>query len=167
MARGPAHIQSPEVIKSFRANFIQFPEESRRAVEDIQRDVSKVQQWLEHEQAAHWKRELRRRAEIGQRVRGEYTRARADTSPLAKKSFVDEKKALDKALRLQEEAEQKLKFVKKTLLTIEQRTAKAIGPCTVLSSMLAAEGPRAVARLDTMLDKLDDYLRPAASGPSS
>ena len=32
--------------------------------------------------------------------------------------------------------------------------------------VLAAEAPRALARLDTMLDKLDDYLRPGASGPA-
>ncbi len=82
MARGPAHIQSPEVIKSFRASFIKFTEEGRRAVEDIQRDVSRVKQWLEHEQSAHWKRELRRRGEIAERARSVYIFARADTSPL-------------------------------------------------------------------------------------
>jgi DNA repair exonuclease SbcCD ATPase subunit len=166
MARGPAHIQSPDVIKRFRASFVKFTEEGRRAIEDIQRDVSRVQQWLDREQSAHWKRELRKRDEIVQRTRSEYTRARTDSSPTRKKSFVDEKKAFDKAVRLREEAEQKLAIVKKTLLTLEQRTAKAIGPCTIFSSMLAADAPKALARLDTMLDKLDDYLRPAASGPS-
>jgi hypothetical protein len=166
MARGPAHIQSPEVIKRFRSSFIKFTEEGRKAVEDIQRDVSRVQQWLEHEQSAHWKRELRRREEKVQRARSEYNFARADSSPLRKKSCVDEKKAFDKAQRLREEAESKLQIVKKTLLTIEQRAAKAIGPCTILSSMLAADGPKALARLDTMLDKLDDYLRPRPSGPA-
>ena len=166
MARGPAHIQSPEVIKRFRASFVKFTEEGRKAVEDIQRDVSRVQQWLEREQSAHWKRELRKRWEIAERARGEYIRARTDTSPLRKKSCVDEKKAFDKAMRLREEAESKLQIVKKTLLTIEQRTAKTIGPCTALSSMLASQGPQALARLDTMLDKLDDYLRPSPTGPA-
>ncbi|MHC4251464.1 MAG: hypothetical protein ACYS9X_20285 [Planctomycetota bacterium] len=167
MAHGPANIQSPDVIKRFRSSFIKFTEESRRAVEDIQRDVSRVQQWLEREQSAHWKRELRRREEMVQRARSEYTRARTEQGPLRKKSCVDEKKALDKAVRMRDEAEQKLKVVKKTLLTIEQQTAKALGPVLALSSMLAAEAPKAVVRLDSMLDKLDDYLRPAASKPSS
>jgi len=165
MARGPANIQSPEVIKRFRASFIKFAEEGRRAVEDIQRDVSRVQQWLDREQSAHWKRELRRREEIVQRARGEYTRARAEQGPLRKRSCVDEKKALDRALRLHEEAEQKLRTVKKTLLTLEQRTTKALGPVTGFSSMLVTNAPKALARLDSMLDKLDEYLRPGSSTP--
>jgi hypothetical protein len=167
MARGPANIQSPDVIKRFRARFIKFIEEARRAVEDIQRDISKVQQWLGHEQLAYWKRELRKREETAERARREYTRARTERGPLRKRSCVDEKKAFDKARRLHEEAERKLGTVKKTLLTIEQRTAKAIGPCLALSSMLAAQAPQAVLRLDSMLDKLDDYLRPAPSGPGA
>jgi len=166
MARGPANIQSPEVIKRFRACFIKFTEEGRRAIEDIQRDVSRVQQWLDREQSAHWKRELRRRDEIVQRARSEYIRARADQGPLRKKSCVDEKKALDKAMRLHEEAEQKLMAVKKTLLTLEQRTAKALGPVTAFSSALVAEAPKALARLDSMLDRLDEYLRPGQSAPA-
>ena len=167
MARGPADIQSPEVIKRFRGSFVKFTEHCQRSIEDVQRDVSRVQQWLEHEQSAHWKREVRRREEIVQRARGEYTRARADSGPLSKTSCVDEKKALDKALRLREEAEQKLRAVKKTLMTIEQNVAKSLGPCVALSSMLSVLAPRALTRLDTMLDKLDDYLRPTVSGPST
>ncbi len=167
MAHGPANIRSPDVIKRFRSSFIKFTEESRRAVEDIQRDVSKVQLWLDHEQLAHWKHELRKRDEVMQRARREYTLARTDRGPLRKDSCVDEKKAYDKAVRLHEEAERKLATVKKTLLTLEQHTTKALGPVLALSSMLAAEAPKAVVRLDSMLDKLDDYLRPAASGPSS
>jgi len=166
MARGPVHVQSPDVIKRFRSSFIKFTEEGRRAVEDVQRDVSRVQQWLDREQAAFWKRELRKREETVQRARSEYTRARTDQGPLRKRSCVDEKKALDKALRLHEEAERKLAAVKKTLLTLEQDIAKAIGPVTTFSSMLASEGPQAVTRLDTMLDKLDDYLRPRQAGPA-
>ena len=80
---------------------------------------------------------------------------------------MDEKKALDRALRLKAEAEEKLRAVKKWAMTIENRAAKALGPCVALSSLLSTLTPKALARLDQMLDSLDDYLRPGAAGPSA
>ena len=65
------------------------------------------------------------------------------------------------------EAEEKLRAVKKWALAIEHKAAKAMGPCTALSSTLSKLTPQALARLDQMLDSLDDYLRPGATGPSA
>jgi hypothetical protein len=161
MARGPAHIQSPDVIKNFRVSFITYSEQCRTALDDVQRDITRVQQWLEHDQSAYWKREYRKRSERAQLARSEYNRARNQHNPLSKDSCVDEKNALDKALRMQDEAEEKLRAVKKALMTIEQNVSKSLGPCLALSSMLAVQVPKAVARLDRMLDTLDAYLRPS------
>jgi len=166
MAHGPANIQSPDIIKMFRADFIKFTEECRRTIEDIQRDVSKTQHWIEREQLPYWKREINRRHEIVQRCKSEYAQARAESGPMGRNSGIDQKKALDKAIRMLEEAEQKTRTCKSWLMNIEQKAAKTLGPVTALSSLVYGLGPKAVNSLDSMLDKLDDYLRPSTGAAS-
>jgi len=167
MARGPAHISSPEVIKKFRAHFVKFTEDSRTALESMQGDISRVQQWLETEQTAHWKAQLRRRQEAHEKAKREYTAARNETGPLRKTSCVDEKKALDRAARLMEEAEAKLRAIAKWRQVIDHDVRNALGPCASFSSALTVVAPKALLRLDNMLDRLDEYLRPGAAGGAS
>ena len=99
------------------------------------------------------------------KARREYVQARHGSEVTRKQSCVDEKKALDRALRLKEEAEEKLRAVKKWILTIDNKAGKALGPCAALSSTLSRLTPKALVRLDQMLDSLDDYLRPGVAGP--
>jgi hypothetical protein len=168
MARGRAHIHSPDVIRDFRAHFIEFVELARRAIDDINRDVTRTQRWLEEEQAVHWKGELRRREELVQRAQSAYTFARLDSSPLRKTSCIDELKELDRARRRREEADEKLRAIKKWRMAIEQSTARGLGPVHAFGSAVTVQGAKAVARLDRMLDTLEAYLRDAPSpGPNA
>ena len=68
-----------------------------------------------------------------------------------------------RALRLKEEAEKKVKAVKKWSMTLSHEAVKYLKPCETLSSKLASQTPKAVHRLDQMLDNLDDYLRQVSS----
>lgn len=165
MAQGPADISSPDVIRRFRNHFVKFDEICRNALEGIRSDVGRVQDWLRREQATYWKHQLRKREDLVERARREYLQARHSSEVTRKQSWVDEKKALDRALQLKAEAEEKLRAVKKWILTIDHKAGKALGPCVALSSMLSRLTPQALARLDQMLDSLDDYLRPGVAGP--
>jgi DNA repair exonuclease SbcCD ATPase subunit len=165
MASQGAHIGSPDVIKTFRVQFVAFSEESRRAVESVQTDVTKVEQWLSHEQMAYWTSQLRRREELVEHARSEYAQARYAVGPTRKISFVDEKKALDRAVALRDEAEAKLRTIKRSLQELDSFVRKSLGPCVAFASSLAIQGPQALARLDRMLDSLDEYLRPGGADP--
>lgn len=167
MAQGPANISSPDVIRRFRGHFVKFDETCRNALEGVRSDVGRIQDWLRREQAVHWKHQLRKREDLVERARREYIQARHGSGPMRKQSCVDEKKALDRALKLKEEAEEKLRAVKKWTMTIDHKAAKALGPCVALSSTLSKLTPKALARLDQMMDNLDDYLRPGATGPGA
>jgi hypothetical protein len=167
VAQGPANISSPDVIKRFRSHFVKFDETCRNALESIHSDVGRVQDWLRREQATHWKHQLRKREDMVEKARREYMQARHDRGPTRKQSCVDEKKALERAMKLKEEAEEKLRAVKKWTMTIDHKAGKALGPCVSLSSTLSKLTPKALARLDQMLDSLDDYLRPGAAVPGA
>ena len=166
MAQGSANIDSPDVVKRFRSHFVKFAEECQRALDGAHADVNRVREWLAREQAPYWKHELAKCEEQVEHARREYSRARLADTATRKNSCVDEKKALDRAIRRRTEAEEKLQAVKKWLPTIEREAAKALGPCASLKSLLRLLVPQALARLDQMLDSLDEYLRPTAAGPS-
>jgi hypothetical protein len=163
---GPANINSPEVIRRFRARFVEFDADCRRALEGSRGEVSRIEEWLRREQTAYWKAQLRKREEAVEKAKRDYASARYNDGGFqGKKSSVDEKKALDKALRLKAEAEAKLAAIKRWLLSIDKQVADVYGACLSLSSLLDATTPRALSRLDGMLDSLDEYMRPGGAAP--
>jgi hypothetical protein len=163
---GPANINSPEVIRRFRARFIEFDADCRRALEGSRSEVSRIEEWLRREQTAYWKAQLRKREEAVEKAKRDYSSAlHNDGGFQGKKSAVDEKKALNKALQLKAEAEAKLAAIKRWLMTIEKEVADVYGACLSMASLLDAVTPRAITRLDAMLDSLDDYMRPGGAAP--
>ncbi|MBM4047459.1 MAG: hypothetical protein FJ279_20325 [Planctomycetes bacterium] len=166
MAHGSARIESPEVIQQFRNHFVDFDRVCRQAVSEAQGDIQNTSEWLQREQLFYWKRELRKRDEAFQKARLEYERARRETLHSGRSTAVDAKVAFEKARRLKEEAETKLQAVKKWTVLLEHSAHEFIGPCLALSTQLGALTPRALARLDKMVQSLEAYLRDmAASAP--
>jgi hypothetical protein len=51
------------------------------------------------------------------------------------------------------------------VLSIDKQVADVSGACLSLASLLDSTTPQALARLDTMLDSLDQYMRPDAPAP--
>jgi len=164
MARKNAHIDSPEVIRRFRVQLVRFGERCRSALEETYSDVRMVRGWLQREMHAHWKRQLQRRQEAMEKARREYAEARQGNRYMGKTSAVDEKKALDRAIRLKEDAELKLRAVKKWSLLLEQEIGKRLQPCRSLDARLDTLIPQALARLDGMLDSLDAYFHRTLPG---
>ncbi|MHC4915355.1 MAG: hypothetical protein ACYTGB_07665 [Planctomycetota bacterium] len=157
-----ANVDSPEVIRRFRAKLVDFDETCREALDGIRVDVNRVLQWLRREQVGEWKRQLRKREELVEGARRRYFKALQDAAEAGKRGAVDEKKELERAERLKAEAEEKIRSVKRWAMVIEDRSAKMLRPCAALSGLLNSLTPKALERLDTMLDSLDDYMRSAA-----
>lgn len=164
---GPAHINSLEVIRKLRSDYLEFDATCRRALDGARGDVARIQDWLRREQLGYWQNQLRRREEATEQARRDYQSARYSQGFDGKHSCVDEKKALDRALRLKAEAEEKLRAVKRWLLNIEREVGDLSGACQNLGSLLDTVTPQALERLDRMLDNLDQYLRLAPPGPAS
>ncbi|MFH1707148.1 MAG: hypothetical protein ABIF71_04435 [Planctomycetota bacterium] len=164
MAGNSVNLSSPEVIRQFRGRFIDFSIECRKELESVRTDMQAVVGWLTGEQKAHWESELRKRSEEAAIAKRTYVFMLYDTSQLKKDHLEDERQAMIKTARRRDEAEAKLKVIKQWLLTLNHEVMNDLKPCEVLSSYLATLTPRAVHRLDQMLDNIDAYLRPAPAG---
>lgn len=166
MPGGPANIRSPEVIRRFRGRYLEFDSDCRRALEVSRAEVVRIEEWLRREQTVYWKGQLRKREEMVAKAKSDYQSAlHNDGGYEGKKSAVDEKKLLDRALRLKEEAEGKLLAIKRWLRAAEKQVADLTGACMSLVSLLDATTPQALARMDGMIDSLDEYARPSSPGP--
>jgi len=163
MAQGSARIDSPEVIRRFRSHFVVFEETCREALAQVQWDIQKASDWVGREQLRYWKRQLRKRAEAHHLARLAYQRARHDARQSSHSTSVDAKVAFKKAERLKEEAEEKMRAVKKWMTVLEHSATDLLSPCLSLSAKMEALAPRALARLDRMADSLDAYFSASAT----
>jgi hypothetical protein len=162
---GSADIRSPEVLRQFRRAFIEFQEKALSALQLVTGDLSSVAWWIEREQIPAWRAELRRREDQVKLTWREYIDARYGDRRMGKPSSVDERKAYERAKRRKAEAEEKIEVIKRWKITFEQQAEKILPPVKKLETLLDAVGPKAVARLTYMMDRLDEYLVPSSARP--
>jgi len=160
--RRSARIRSPEIIKRFRHRYVEFDEQARTALETITNDVRSVSGWLQREQLRYWEREFRKRHDQMKEAWREYVNARYSDRRTGKPSCVDERKAWERAKRRRAEAQAKIDLVKRWMVRLDQEVEKLLPRCHRFDEMIARLTPKALARLDHMLDHLEDYLRPSA-----
>ena len=154
-----ARIESPEVIKAFRPQLIKFDEACHQAVTGVRSDMHRATQWLRQDQMNYWKRELRKSEEQVIQCRTAYIEARYGAPQLRKNSAVDEKKALERAERRKEECDRKLAATKRWAAILEQQAEKMMGPIDNLSHTLDSATPKALSKLDQLVQNLEDYMR--------
>ena len=161
MADGSARIDSPDTIRSVRVYWIKFDDNVRQGISGIKSDVQRTVQWLSLEQLSYWKQEYRKAEEAVTRARSDYSMARHGSETMRKNSYIDEQKALRRAEQRKEDAEKKLVVVKKWITALPVQAEKMMGPVDTLGITLENATPRALAKLDLLAEKLEEYLRQA------
>lgn len=158
MAR--ASIRDPEVLRRVREAYVTFDKDTHRAVASVTSSVSQVREWLGREQLAYWTRQLRLRQEALRAAKSDYNRAVRGPRTIMRNSGFDERKAMNKAKARMEEAEEKIKVVKRWTRMLDEKADPLMAAVSRLARLLEQSTPRALGRLDTMLDSLDAYHRP-------
>jgi hypothetical protein len=159
MSQRPARIESPEVIRELRNHLAVFDQKCRNALMACVGDIQGTREWLRNDRQLYWKHQLRKREEEMLNAKRELTQAQWASSQGGRSAGVDEQRALDKAKRRYEEAQQKIEIVKKWTLLLEQRVVKMLGPVHSMLILLDQKIPPAIARVDQMLDDLEAYFR--------
>ncbi len=166
MPEGPARIDSQEVIKDFRARWVDFDGTCRNALLAVDSDIKRTTSWLGNEQLTRLKHEIRKREEACTLALNAYNRAISTPASLGKASFMDEKRDLEKAKRLLEDARRRMDAARSWSQALQQKAEKLAGPVRALGILLSQRTPLALARLDRMVDRLDEYFRPSSGDAS-
>ena len=164
MAEG-ARIYSVDAVRSFRAALIKYAETGNTALTSADGDIDRVMGWLEREQATFWTGQVRKRHEFVVRCEDAVRQKRlfkgADGGV---QSVVDEMKALAVAKRREEEAVQKVAAVKKAITVLRKEGQLYKGRVQKLGTTMASDLPKAVHRLDRMMEQVESYLQVQTTG---
>ncbi len=161
MKHGSADLRSPDAIVRFRHRYLEFDKAAHGALDLTNGDLHSLGEWLHREQLPYWKLQLRRRHDKYKEAWREYINARHGDPRIGKTSCVDERKIYERAKRAKEEAEDKIRRIEKWVLILDSEIEKIIAPVRRFRATLDAARPKAIARLDHALDRLEEYLMPS------
>jgi hypothetical protein len=149
-----ANVTSVEALESFRANLIVYLGKARPALEEVSDNVIRTRVWLESDRHVFWEREVRRRLQKLQDA--QQALFSAEISSLREVSAA-ERAAVVKAKRALDEAEDKLKIVKRWIRDFANQVEPLAKKMEKLESVLVTSMPKAVAYLAQAVKTLDDY----------
>jgi hypothetical protein len=163
MSESSAKVDSIDAIKNFKIALIKFAETGMIALAAAEGEATRVQLWLQLEQPAYWKAQLRKRQEELTRANEAY-RAKAMFKDSTGRSpdASQELKAVQIAKRRIEEAEWKITAIKRNKLRLDKELQNFKGGVQRLSADVTTEIPRAAERLERIYAKLDSYVALAA-----
>jgi hypothetical protein len=153
-----ARVDSVDALKKFRAKLCKFAEIVGIALDEADTDVQRTEQWITHEQSAHWKRQLERRSELVTRAKSALNRKKLQKTALGTRpSCVEEEKALAAAQRQLDEARDKAANVRRWSRMFHEETFAHQAMVQGLSVAVSTEVPGALAQLDNMIEAIEAY----------
>lgn len=154
-----ARVDSLEVFKTFRAALIKFGETSMSALAEAESEVHRTLVWLETEQLLFWQTEIRKRHEWVEKCKEAYRQKTIFKDAAGRRSSgFDERKALEKAKRALEEAEEKLANTRKYVRLLQRELQNFTGSMQRFATDVSSCIPVAAAKLEKMRQQLEDYV---------
>jgi hypothetical protein len=155
-------VGSLDVFRDFRAVYSKFGDSARNALVAAELEIRRMLDWLEKDQVAYWKAEIRRRDEKVNEAQTALHRKRITAAFGNVAADSEEILMLRRAQAKLAQAEEKLKEVKQWFITVEQAVQEYRGPVQQLGNILDSGVPKALASLDRMTDTIEGYLQVAA-----
>lgn len=165
-----AKVRSVETLEFFRSSLIVFLSKARKAVHQAEDGVKRGRYWVEQEQLSHWTQEWKRRSRKLAQAQQELLTAKMSKF---QDSVMLQEKLLRRAKMEVEEAETKIKSLKKWAREYDRLFDPPQKGLKQLDDFLEHDMPRAVAWMDQALRSLHAYLEPGrppggeAAGPQS
>jgi hypothetical protein len=161
-----AKVTSIEALEAFRSAIIIYLSKARPALDEVGGDVMRTRMWLEDEQRTHWENQHRRRARALQEAQAALFSSRLSTF---RDASAAEQMAVHRAKRAFDEAEDKLRIIKKWNRDFENRVGPLLKQTEKLQTVLAHDMTQAIAFLTRAIDALHAYagITPSGSTPGS
>jgi len=154
-----ARVASLDRVAEFRSAYAKFGDSARQVLLGVDLEIRRMLEWLEKDQVAYWKGEIRRREEKLNEAKGALHRKRITAAFGNTVGDTDEIIQVRKAKARLEEAEEKLKAVKQWAVIVEQEVTEYRAPAQVLGNILDGDVPRALASLERTLQTLESYVQ--------
>ena len=154
-----ARVSSIEAIAAFRARLLVFLTKSRPALEEISGEIMRTRMWLQNDQRIHWEGQARQRAKKLETAQHELYSARLAR---LRDASTAEQAAVNKARRALDEAEEKLRRLKRWNRDFDSEVEPLVKQVEKLQTFLVLDLNKAAVHLAQILKTLDAY---ANAGP--
>jgi len=154
-----ARVESVDAIKAFRRAWLKFAEVANVALTEAEADAHQTFRWLETEQRSYWANQVRKSTDLVSRCEEALRHKRIFKDAAGRTpSAVDEEKALAKAKRMKEIADEKLENVRKNTPRLSREIMIYKGQAQRLATFVAADIPTAAGKLDKIVGALEAYV---------
>jgi hypothetical protein len=161
-----ARVQSIDTIRAFRVTLLKFSEAADSALADAEGEMTHTLMWLQTEQPAYWRNQVRKRTEILTRAKEALRMKRLYKDAAGHTPSADEEqKAVALATRRLEEAEEKVQTVKKWERRLQKEISSYQGSARRLATQIQSDLPRAAARLEQTVRQLEAYVSLTGQSP--
>lgn len=152
-----AEVHSLEILRELRVALVLFGEDASLALQDVDFEIRRTLEWLGNEQRLYWQSEIRRGQQKLTQARAELHRKKLSKFSDRQPDTTQEEKAVKRAERRLETAQQKLERVKRWIPELQHAITEYRGRTQGLSDASELLIPRQVARLDRMILALEEY----------
>jgi hypothetical protein len=154
-----AQVRSIDVLPLIASGLIKFRAQCASALDDMEIELRRVQEWIGNERKEYWVRELNRAYEKLNHARvalhqAKMTRKVAQHDP----ACIDEKRAVERAERRVRLAQEKIDAVRHWKRAIDRAVDDFVRRRTQFASWLETDLPRAVTALNQMSESLVTYI---------
>jgi hypothetical protein len=159
-----ANLTSTDALAAFKAALIQFAAAASDAVVQLKLEARRPIEWIDHDRAQYWPRQVQRAADAVSEARLALQRCELTIDGDSGRSCYDERKALEKTKRRLQIAEEKVQAVRRWKVAIRKEIEEFEVQAARLQQYLDSDFTRAWAALDRMAAALDQYVQPG--GPA-
>jgi hypothetical protein len=156
-----ANVHSIEAIGDFRAAYVKLVHDSKSGLDAMRMDIRRFMDWLTKEQVAYWKHQIKKAQEELAEAKAALMRKKIAGGADGRAAATEEKVAIRKAQQRLDEAEDKIRRIKRWEKDLERAVMIYEARARQLENFLEIDAPNGIVMLDRKLDALERYLQVA------
>jgi hypothetical protein len=153
-----ANVTSIDALRNVKAALVQFCADVEAALVAMELEARRPVEWIEGDRARYWPQQARRASDLVQEARQALARCEVHVSSEDRPSCYDEKKALEKAKRRLQLAEDKARVVRRWGSEMQKATEDFAMQVARLRSYLETDLVKTIAAVERMATALDRYV---------
>ncbi len=162
-----ANVHSLEAIDTVRVALVKFDDQVRDALTNLEVEMRRMLEWLEHDRPKYWKMQIRRAND--QAHEAQQALHRCLMFPIAdeRPSCYEERAALKAAQARYAYCQEKVERVRHWQLTVQHELFEYQGRISRLVRLVEVDAPQAIGVLEKIVSRLEEYQSIRAMDPRS
>jgi hypothetical protein len=161
-----ANLTSTDAVRGLKTALQQFQQDAGNALMQLSLEARRPLEWIEHDRALYWPREVRKASDRLSEARIALERCQLTINAEDRRACYDERKALERAKRRLELTDAKVAAVRRWKMQIRKAVDEFEVQVERLKTFLDNDITGGLAALQRMAEALDRYLEQTGALPA-